>query len=103
MSFTFKTGYSQDVIIFKATAHFHAVGYRVKTKGYILEAVNGRDYSTAWCIIFFLLGIIPFLIYWFTRKKNKIVLDVSKPGEITVTYSGRRAAEELERLRSMFT
>jgi hypothetical protein len=78
------------------------VGFKVKTKGYLLEAVDGRDYSTAWCILFFCLGIIPFFIYWFTRKKNKVVIDVSKPNSFTITYEGVKAVREAERLANMF-
>jgi len=101
MSFTYPTSYSQEVILSKATAHLKAVGYKIKTKGYILEAVDGRDYSTAWCILFFLLGIIPFLIYWFTRKKNRITIDATSEGNFTITYDGNKAVIEAERLSNM--
>jgi len=74
MSFTYKTSQSQEEMLRKTNAHLKVTGYKVKTRGYVLEGTNGRDYSTAWCILFFLLGIIPFLIYWFTRKKNRITL-----------------------------
>ena len=66
-----------------------------------MEAKDGRNYSTAWCIIFFLLGFIPFLIYWFTRKKNRITVDASSEGIFTITYEGRKAAAEAERLANM--
>ena len=102
MSFSYPTKYSPDAILSKATTHLKAVGYKIKTKGFILEAVNGRDYSTAWCIIFFLLGIIPFLIYWFTRKKNRIIVDATSEGSFTITYEGSKAVTEAERLVNMF-
>jgi hypothetical protein len=78
------------------------VGFKVKTKGYVIEATNGRDFSTAWCILFFLLGIIPFIIYWFTRKKNRITFDASSPNRFTIIYDGVKALHEAERLANMF-
>jgi len=101
MSFSHPTKYSQGAVLSKATTHLKAVGYKIKTKGYILEATNGRDYSTAWCILFFLLGIIPFLIYWFTRKKNKITIDATSEGSFAITYDGSKAVTEAERLSNM--
>ncbi|MBS7288406.1 MAG: hypothetical protein KIH01_06580 [Candidatus Freyarchaeota archaeon] len=79
MSFGYETLIPPEELLAKASSHLRTVGFKVKTKGYIIEAVDGRDYSTAWCILFFLLGIIPFIIYWFTRKKNKLTFDASKP------------------------
>ena len=102
MSFTYKTGQSQEEMLRRANAHLKATGYKIKTKGYVLEGTNGRDFSTAWCILFFALGIIPFLIYWFTRKKNRITFDVSTLGSFTVTYDGSKAVAEAERLANMF-
>lgn len=101
MSFSYSTKYSQDALLSKATTHLKAVGYKIKTKGYVLEASDGRDYSTAWCVLFFLLGLIPFIIYWFTRKKNKITIDATTEGSFTITYDGSKAVTEAERLANM--
>ncbi len=124
MSFAYDTEFDREELLVRAFTHLRAVGFRVKTKGYILEAENGRDYSTLWCVVFLLLGItpfviygltggqagggalpismIPFIIYWFTRKKNKIILDASASGKFRIEYNGVKALQEAERLANMF-
>lgn len=91
----------QQEILSKANNHLKAVGYKVKTKGYILEAKNGRDYTTWIAVLLFLFFFIPFLIYWFTRTKNKVILDASTPGRFEINYEGSKAVNEAERLSRM--
>ena len=131
MSFTYETDIPPEELLVKASKHLKAVGFEVKTRGHILEAVNGRDYSVGWAIftlvisiilLFMLLGpllpaiwwlgpltplalplaFLPFLVYWFSRKKNRLTLDVSIEGRFTITYDGVRALREAERLVNMF-
>jgi len=102
MSFNYKTNMSQQEILQKSTAHLKALGYHVNTKGYVLEATDGRDYTTWIAVVLFLFFFIPFLIYWFTRKKNKIIVDASTPGVFVLTYDGSKAVIEAERLANMF-
>jgi len=102
MSFSYKTELPQEELLSKANAHLKATGYRVKTKGYVLEAVNGRDYTTWIAVVLFLFFFIPFLIYWFTRKKNRVIIDASSSGKFTLTYDGSKAVIEAERLTNMF-
>ncbi len=101
MSFSYQTKASQQEVLQKSTAHLKAVGYHINTKGYVLEATDGRDYTTWVAVVLFVFLFIPFLIYWFTRKKNKIVVDTSASGAFTVTYDGSKAVIEAERLSNM--
>ena len=101
MSFSYPSKFSQDTVLSKATTHLKAVGYKVKTKGYILEASNGRDYTTWIAVVLFLFFFIPFLIYWFTRKKNKITIDATSEASFTISYDGSKAVVEAERLSNM--
>ncbi|MBS7635411.1 hypothetical protein KEJ34_08045 [Candidatus Bathyarchaeota archaeon] len=101
MSLSYPTKYSQGAVLSKATTHLKAIGYKVKTKGYILEAVNGRDYTTWVAVVLILFFFLGFLIYWFTRKKNKIVIDATSEGSFTITYDGSKAVIEAERLAKM--
>ena len=102
MSFTYKTNLAQSEILSKSTDHLKAVGYSIQTKGLVLEATDGRDYTTWIAVILFLFLFIPFLIYWFTRKKNKVTVDVTQAGNITIKYEGSKAVSEAERLGKMF-
>ncbi len=77
MSFRYPTRYSQGAVLSKYTDHLRAVGYKVKTKGFILETENGREYTT-WVAVVLILFFIGFLIYWFTRKKNRITVDATE-------------------------
>jgi cbb3-type cytochrome oxidase subunit 3 len=86
----------------KNEAHSKATRYKVEMKGYILEAVKGRDYTTWVAVVLFLLFFIGFVIYWFTRKKNRVTVDASTPGKFTLTYDGSKAVVEAERLANMF-
>lgn len=99
---TYNTQLSQSEIISKSAAHLKAVGYKVKTKGLIVKAKNGRDYTTWVAVVLFLFMFIPFLIYWFTRKKNKLVVDATKERTVTINYDGRKAILEAEKLGNMF-
>lgn len=131
MSFIHETDMSQQEILFQASSHLKAVGYRVKTKGYILETASGRDCSalvlfSLFLLIFgpfliywfsgyffyftsilvsvgsFLLGSVLLLIYWFTRPKNQVIIDTSTLGRFEIQYEGPKAANEAERLARMF-
>ncbi|MFB0523187.1 MAG: hypothetical protein ACETV1_05440 [Candidatus Bathyarchaeia archaeon] len=62
MSFSHPTKYSQGAVLVKATTHLKAVGYKVETQGYILEAKDGRDYTTWIAVVLLLFFFIPFLI-----------------------------------------
>lgn len=105
MSF-YPTKYSQGELLSKAATHLKAVGYDVNIKGYTLEAVDGKDYSKL-TVLFFLwffpLGIVLFLIYWFTRKKNRITLDATSEGSFIITYYGRKAAKDAKKLSNTFS
>ena len=101
MSFSYPTKYSRDAVLSKAIDHLKAVGYKVKTKGYVLEAVNGRDYTTWVAVVLVLFFFIGLLIYWVTRKKNRITVDASREGWVTITYDGSKAVVEAERLANM--
>jgi hypothetical protein len=98
MSFSYNAKYDQGETLAKATAHLRAVGYKVKTKGYTIEAVDGRDYTTWVAVVLFFF--IPFLIYWFTRKKNRITV-FAEEGKFTITYDGQKAVVEAERLTNI--
>jgi len=101
MSFSYPTRYPQGEVLSKAATHLKAVGYKIKTKGWVLEAVDGRDYTTWVAVVLFLFFFVGFLIYWFTRKKNKIIIDASLEGSFTITYEGSKAVVEAERLANM--
>lgn len=49
-----------------------------------------------------ILGFSPTLIYWFTRRKNWIEIDVSTPNRFVIKYEGVKALYEAERLANMF-
>lgn len=80
-------------VLVKAAAHLRAVGYEAEVEGNSIRAVDGRDYTAGWCVLFFLLGILPFLIYWFTRKENRITITAAR-GRLSITYDGRRGASD---------
>jgi len=116
MSFSYETDYLQNEILAKSSNHLKTMGYQVEPKGFLLKAINGRDYTT-WvlvllivaCILVTLFLIIIFWIvwivvpiYWFTRKKNVITVDASSKGKFTITYEGEKAFEEALRLSNMF-
>jgi len=88
-----KTKMDPSEALTRAEEHLRATGYKVKVGGNSLMAADGRDYSTAWCILFFILGILPFLIYWFTRKKNRVMITAGR-GRLSITYDGRRGASD---------
>jgi hypothetical protein len=51
-----------------------------------------------------ILSFSPTLIYWFTRRKNwiEIEIDVSIPNRFVIKYEGVKALHEAERLANMF-
>jgi len=49
-----------------------------------------------------ILSFSPTLIYWFTRRKNWIEIDVSTPNRFVIKYEGVKALHEAERLANMF-
>jgi len=101
-SFEYDTELSRQDLLSKASSHLKAVGYGVVIKDNLLVATNGKVYNTLIAAVSFLFFLIPFFIYWFTRTRNKIVIDASIQGHFEIKYKGSKAASEAERLSHMF-
>jgi hypothetical protein len=66
----------------------------------LLRPLSYPDWVLVGLILSLFIG--PTLIYWFTRRKNWIEIDVSTPNRFVIKYEGVKALYEVERLANMF-
>ena len=110
------TKYSLEETLSKADMHLRASGYTVHAQGSTLQAVD-RNVSWSFIVlvvvlvlsiigalflslygsllVLFLLSI--YLIAWFTKKQNRIVITVTV-GQFAIQYDGRKALRDAEQL-----
>ena len=120
MSISFETEENVEEILARADTYLKTAGYNTKIKGYMLDAINGRDYIGWIAVLFLLILIIPFLAYWFTRKRNRIKIIVSQsytsplyspsgiwkritlgPSKVEIKYAGKKAERDAQNLYTM--
>jgi len=120
MSISFETEENVEEILTRADTYLKTVGYNTKIEGYMLDAINGRDYIGWIAVLFLFFLIIPFLVYWFTRKRNRIKIIVSQsytsplyspsgiwkritlgPSKVEIEYRGKKAGRDAQNLYAM--
>ena len=101
MSLSFDSKLSPGETVSKASAHLKAVGYKTKHKtGDRIEAVDGRDHNVIATVLLIIFLFPIGLIYYFTRKKNRIII-LAETGKCSLTYEGKKSYEEVQKLSSL--
>jgi len=73
-------------------------GFKTQYQSQRLVAINGRDYSFAIMVLLILFFIPGFIIYWFTRKKNTIIIDITQTNKLLIKYGGSKAKKVVKEL-----
>ncbi len=97
MSLSVDTKLSSGEALSKSAAHLRAVGFKTEITGNRLEAINGRDHNAVVTVLLIIFFFIPGLIYYFTRRKNRITV-ISEEGKASITYEGKKSFQEAEKL-----
>ena len=84
----------------RVSSHLKAVGFNTRMEGSRVEAVNGRDHNLIATVLLIIFAFPIGLIYYFTRKKNKITA-IAETNKCSLTYEGKKAFAEAEKLSQL--